>query len=200
MRKIVICIAVLFSILTACSTNGNEVDNQKTTTTAAEPTTPAPSIEGTHEQKAKAIAEIINQESDGLLMVVRADVPLHGQLDSGEDFFGAHYRVVVTKSVHELTDGEDRFIRSQIAKIFELTTRHILAEDRFVTHMGVQTLYPDIWSLGFAGVDDADVSNVCVAGSRDLLNVASFATAEGYLATAICEKLYLVRQSQLGNG
>ena len=159
-------------------------------------------IEGTNDEKAHAIAQIITQKADGLLLVTLGEVPLHGHLSNGEEYFGGHYRVFVTKSVHVLTPDEISVIDSLRDEIFELTTAHILSVDSTVTHMGVQTIYPDIWPAPFApdsdfsGYDPEDPSNLCVADGKDLLTIYRRFSDENYLKVAHCEKIFSVRESE----
>ena len=159
-------------------------------------------IEGTNDQKAAVIAQIITQKADGLLLVTLGEVPLHGHLDNGEEYFGGHYRVFVTESVHDLAADEKARIDSLRDEIFELTTAHILSMDSTVTHMGVQTVYPDIWPApfapdsDFAGYDPEDPSNLCVADGRELLTIYRRFSDENYLPVAHCEKIFSVRESE----
>ena len=161
-----------------------------------------PDIEGTNDGKADAIAQIITQKADGLLLVTLGEVPLHGHLDNGEEYFGGHYRVFVTKSIHKLTPDEKALIDTLRDEIFELTTAHILSVDSTVTHMGVQTIYPDIWPAPFApdsdfsGYDPEDPSNLCVADGRELLTIYRRFSDENYLQVAHCEKIFSVRESE----
>ena len=161
-----------------------------------------PDIEGTNDEKAHAIAQIITQKADGLLLVPLGEVPLHGHISNGEEYFGGHYRVFVTKSVHALTPDEISAIDSLRDEIFELTTAHILSVDSTVTHMGVQTIYPDIWPAPFApdsdfsGYDPEDPSNLCVADGKDLLTIYRRFSDENYLKVAHCEKIFSVRESE----
>lgn len=159
-------------------------------------------IEGTNDQKAAAIAQIVTQKADGLLLVTLGEVPLHGHLDNGDEYFGGHYRVFVTRSIHDLTQDEKSQIDSLRDEIFELTTGHILSTDSTVNHMGVQTIYPDIWPApfapdsDFAGYDPEDPSNLCVADGRELLTIYRRFSGESYLAVAHCEKIFSVRESE----
>ncbi len=159
-------------------------------------------IEGTNNQKAAAIAQIITQKADGLFLVTLGEVPLHGHLDNGEEYFGGHYRVFVTRSIHKLTPDEKSQIDSLRDEIFELTTAHILSTDSTVTHMGIQTIYPDIWPApfapdsDFAGYDPEDPSNLCVADGRELLTIYRRFSEESYLKAAHCEKIFSVRESE----
>ena len=161
-----------------------------------------PDIEGTNDEKAHAIAQIITQKADGLLLVPLGEVPLHGHLSNGEEYFGGHYRVFVTKSIHVLTPDEISVIDSLRDEIFELTTAHILSVDSTVTHMGVQTFYPDIWPApfspesDFSGYDPEDPSNLCVADGKDLLTIYRRFSDENYLKVAHCEKIFSVRESE----
>ena len=159
-------------------------------------------IGGTNDQMAAAIAQIITQKADGLLLVTLGEVPLHGHLDNGEEYFGGHYRVFVTRSVHDLSADEKSQIDALRDEIFELTTAHILTADSTVTHMGVQTIYPDIWPApfapdsDFAGYDPEDPSNLCVADGRELLTIYRRFSDESYLKVAHCEKIFSVRESE----
>ena len=159
-------------------------------------------IEGTNDEKARAIAQIITQKANGLLLVTLGEVPLHGHLDNGEEYFGGHYRVFVTRSIHELTSDEKSLIDPLRDEIFELTTAHILSMDSTVTHMGVQTIYPDIWPApfapdsDFAGYDPEDPSNLCVADGSELLTIYRRFSDENYLKVAHCEKIFSVRESE----
>ena len=159
-------------------------------------------IGGTNDQMAAAIAQIITQKADGLLLVTLGEVPLHGHLDNGEEYFGGHYRVFVTKSIHDLKPDEKSQIDALRDEIFELTTAHILTADSTVTHMGVQTIYPDIWPApfapdsDFAGYDPEDPSNLCVADGRELLTIYRRFSDESYLKVAHCEKIFSVRESE----
>ncbi|MEX0877742.1 MAG: hypothetical protein WDZ40_02645 [Candidatus Spechtbacterales bacterium] len=201
MRKLVytICFSLLIS---ACSLSVKSVPLSTTTESPDTTTTEEVEnlvIEGTPEQKAVIISSIITDESEGLLKVVRADVPLHGQTSAGYDYYGAHYRVVVLDSVHNLSLEQVQEINYLVAKIFELTTKEILEDSTNITHMGVQVLYPEIWSLGFAGTDSADPSAVYVASRRDLLEVlrSNLTTTEKFLSVAQKEKVFIIRESQL---
>ena len=159
-------------------------------------------ITGTNDQMAAAIAQIITQKADGLLLVTLGEVPLHGHLDNGEEYFGGHYRVFVTRSIHDLTADDKSQIDSLREEIFELTTAHILTADSTVTHMGIQTIYPDIWPApfapdsDFAGYDPEDPSNLCVADGRELLTIYRRFSDESYLKVAHCEKIFSVRESE----
>lgn len=161
-----------------------------------------PDIEGTNDENAHAIAQIITQKAEGLLLVSLGEVPLHGHLSNGEEYFGGHYRVFVTKSIHKLTPDEKALIDTLRDEIFELTTAHILSVDSTVTHMGVQTIYPDIWPAPFApdsdfsGYDPEDPSNLCVADGKDLLTIYRRFSDENYLKVAHCEKIFSVRESE----
>ena len=161
-----------------------------------------PDIKGTNDQMAAAIAQIITQKADGLLLVTLGEVPLHGHLDNGDEYFGGHYRVFVTRSVHDLTPDEKAQIDSFRDEIFGLTTAHILSKDSTVTHMGIQTIYPDIWPApfapdsDFAGYDAEDPSNLCVADGRELLTIYRRFSDESYLKVAHCEKIFSVRESE----
>ncbi len=159
-------------------------------------------IEGSNDQKAAAIAQLITEKADGLLLVTLGEVPLHGHLDNGDEYFGGHYRVFVTESVHNLTADQKARIVSLRDELFELTTAHILSTDSTVTHMGVQTIYPDIWPApfapdsDFAGYDPEDPSNLCVADGRELLTIYRRFADEDYLPVAHCEKIFSVRESE----
>ena len=162
----------------------------------------ADDIEGTNDQKAGVIAQIVTQRAGGLLLVTLGEVPLHGHLDNGDEYFGGHYRVFVTKSVHTLTPDEKLLIDELRDDLFDLTTAHILSTDSTVTHMGVQTIYPDIWPApfapdsDFAGYDPEDPSNLCVADGRELLTIYRRFSGENYLPVAHCEKIFSVRESE----
>ena len=159
-------------------------------------------IEGTNDQKAHVIAQIVTQKAGGLLLVTLGEVPLHGHLDNGEEYYGGHYRVFVTKSIHTLTPDEKLLIDELRDDLFELTTAHVLSFDSTVTHMGVQTIYPDIWpapfapNSDFAGYDPEDPSNLCVADGRELLTIYRRFADENYLPVAHCEKIFSVRESE----
>ena len=159
-------------------------------------------IEGSNDQKAAAIAQLITEKADGLLLVTLGEVPLHGHLDNGDEYFGGHYRVFVTESVHDLTADQKARIDSLRDELFELTTAHILNTDSTVTHMGVQTVYPDIWPApfapdsDFAGYDPEDPSDLCVADGRELLTIYRRFADEDYLPVAHCEKIFSVRESE----
>ncbi len=159
-------------------------------------------IRGTNDEKAHTIAQIINEKSNDLILVSLGEVPLHGHLESGDEYFGGHYRVFVTKSIHTLAPDEISLIDSLRDEIFELTTAHILSVDSTVTHMGVQTIYPDIWPApfvpgsDFSGYDPEDPSNLCVADGKDLLTIYRRYSNENYLQVAHCEKVFAVRESE----
>ncbi len=179
------------------------VQTQTQSSEITKETTTVSDIRGSNDQKAEAIARIVTEKSDGLLLVALGEVPLHGQLPSGEDYFGGHYRVFVTKSVHALTPDEMSQVDAHRDDIFQLTTRHIISTDESVTHVGVLTIYPDLWPAPFApgsdfsGFDPADPSDLCVADGKDLLNIQEQPSGRTYLQVAQCEKAFAVRGTEV---
>ncbi len=160
-------------------------------------------IRGTNDQKAGAIARIVTQEADGLALVPLGETPLHGYLLGGEEEYGSHYRVFVTKSVHDMTGEEFSHLDFLINEIFRLSTLHIINEDESVTHMGVLTVYADLWPApfapgsSFAGYDPEDPSNLCVADGKDLARIYENASSGAYSEVAQCQKINAIRSSEV---
>ena len=111
-----------------------------------EPKTPKP-ITGTVQEKINTIAEIIAEESGGILAVTYAEAPTH-RYPTGEIHYGVHYNVFVIKRIELVTPADKEKIKSLVARILQLTTMHVLAPDPNYSHLGVQIFNPHTWSFG----------------------------------------------------
>lgn len=96
--------------------------------------------------KARAIGELVTQESNGLVHVSYVVIPSHGiSQNTGHEHFGVHYSMQILRRSDLVTGQELNRAKELAGRIFQLTTKHIIADNHDVTHMGVQIVDPDAW-------------------------------------------------------
>lgn len=114
-----------------------------------------PEIAGTNLEKSRAIAARVTTQSDGLVFVEGLGPQPFTDQD-GNDVIGIQYNAFLVKPSALITDADTKKAAQLLAEIFQLTAKHILADDAQVAYISVRTFEPN--SIGGNGVGAISVA------------------------------------------
>jgi len=97
-------------------------------------------------EKARAIADSITAQANGLLAITYIEIPKHR--NTAGIYYGVHFNMFITKRTDLFDEADNKRTNELIGELFRLTAQNVFPDDSLISHVGIQVVQPDIWSLG----------------------------------------------------